>query len=182
VGAWSSDGAIVYLEKPENTAARSEQIYSIIRKDLKSGEERQILRSSKPGEHITCRGLSPDGKWLGLGVSPYKEEPSWFCVMPAAGGTIQHIAQWATQAFGAYFFWGPFENGALFEQKTLKDNMKGLSYLPSFESREMIKIDLEMPRINGLTFHPDGKTVAFNSIAPSEHKVWVMENYLPTKK
>jgi hypothetical protein len=39
-----------------------------------------------------------------------------------------------------------------------------------------------MPRINGLAFHPDGKTVAFDTISSPETKVRVMENYLPARK
>jgi tetratricopeptide (TPR) repeat protein len=56
-----------------------------------------------------------------------------------------------------------------------------LWYMPTFDSKQARKLDLEMPDISLLNFHPDGKTIAFASQA-HETKVWVMGNYLPAKK
>ena len=95
---------------------------------------------------------------------------------------MRRLVQQGSEAFGAYFFWSPLSDGALFERKTSTEGIYSLSYMPSFESMERIDFDLEMPRINGLTFHPDGKTIAFDTISLSETKVWVMENFLPAKK
>ena len=180
IRAWSSDGTIVYLTKSDRSIGLSDRIDSIIRRDLRNDEEREIMRSSKPGEQINCTGLSPDGKWLGLSIR--QPGSAWFCVMPAEGGTVRRLVQQGSEAFGAYFFWSPLSDGALFERKTSTEGIYSLSYMPSFESMERIDFDLEMPRINGLTFHPDGKTIAFDTISLSETKVWVMENFLPAKK
>jgi hypothetical protein len=38
-----------------------------------------------------------------------------------------------------------------------------------------------MTRINQLSFHPDGKTIAFNTIEPTETKIWVMQIFCPQR-
>ena len=43
-------------------------------------------------------------------------------------------------------------------------------------------IPVVAPAINQLSFHPDGKTIAFHTIEPTETKIWVLKNFLPAKK
>jgi Tol biopolymer transport system component len=179
---WSSDGTIAYLLQTENPGNTSEVVSTIVRRDLKTGEELKVLQGSR-GESILCTGLSPDGKWIGLNIMDFKQNASCFCILPSEGGSRQQITPWAIRGefIGAHFFWDPSGSGALFERKG-SGATSGLAYLPSFAGKEMRKLNLEMPRINGLTFHPDGKTIAFNTLTPGKTKYWIIANFLPAKK
>ena len=85
---------------------------------------------------------------------------------------------------GPFFWWGPGES-ILFGKNIYNDKRERLKielwYMPAFDSKQARKLDLEMPDVSMLTFHPDGKTIAFSS-QTFESNVWVMENYLPAKK
>jgi len=54
-----------------------------------------------------------------------------------------------------------------------------LWYYPKYqEGITPRKMDLEMEGIQRLSFHPDGKTIAFSSGQYSKSKFWILENFL----
>jgi Tol biopolymer transport system component len=181
--AWSRDGSTVFLLRSNSTSKFSDQQYSISRKDLKADEERQLFIGPIGGD-IGILHLSLDGKWLGFSMHTGNEQSfksAYYC-MSADGGPIRELVEAKDGIGGALFFWAPSGKGALFERVDRARKISTLAYLPSLDSKEIINIGLEASRINQLSFHPDGKTVAFNDIKPSESKVWLLENFLPVKK
>jgi Tol biopolymer transport system component len=182
-GAWSQDGTILYWTKPNGARSLAESQYAIIRRDQKTGQDKQLF-TGLTGQNVGNAHLSADGRWLGFDLTQNSEMA--FYVIPSDGGTARKLqisnAPNAATFSGAMFFWGPGGKGVVFELFDNARKTSSLIYRPSFDSEETIAIPLEMPRINQLSFHPDGKTIAFNTIEPTETKVWVLENFLPAKK
>jgi len=180
IATYSSDGTFIYLLKArDRSVPLSQRIESIVRKEIRTGAETVILQGPA-GQRFGGISLSPDGKRLGGSTSGTIGDSfvtnNW--VMPADGGTPQPILF----SSPLFLFWDPVGQGFLYERKGKGEGLSGLSYQASLQSKKLIDLELEMPRFNNLSFHPDGKTVAFNTVTRSESKVWVMENYLPAKK
>ena len=83
------------------------------------------------------------------------------------------------------FFWWGSGASILFGKFVYNDKSDRLKtkrwHMPACDSKQARKLDLEMPDISMLTFHPDGRTIAFSS-QTHESKVWVMGKGLPTNK
>jgi Tol biopolymer transport system component len=182
VWAWSPDGSLVILVQSPGGIPNK-----LTQKDLRTGEEKELI-PQQDGLHTGLWNISPDGRWFGYRLlEPSKkaaeQDPArnGIFVIPTAGGqTIRFSVNngGPEGIVGAYFFWAPPGRGVLFEREI--GLLYGLSYLPSFESSELRELDFPgMNRINGLTFHPDGKTIAFHSTEPRRMTEWVMEKFQP---
>jgi len=186
-GAFSADGSFTVLSKTNEARSLTERKDSLFRKDVKTGEE-MVVVAGQIGQLIGGVQVSLDGKWIGYRMMDYgdPQRTDAFYVVPAVGGNVLQLAPSAEKSgmIAAFFFWGPGES-VLFDRRYYNEGgdviKRDLWYMPTFDSKQARKLDLNMLDISGLSFHPDGKTIAFTSQV-RETKVWVMENYLPAKK
>jgi Tol biopolymer transport system component len=191
-GYWGSfpeiEGYTVVLKDNGPRKSLEEYQYSLFRKELKTGEETLVV-AGKIGQLISGVHVSPDGKWIGYHFTDYKDPQrlNAFYIVPAAGGKVQQLAPSAERSgmIGPFFFWGP-DASVLFDRRFYEGGgevvtRRELWYMPTFDSKQARRLELSDPNLSSLTFHPDGKTIAFSSQVNGT-KVWVMENYLPAKK
>jgi Tol biopolymer transport system component len=154
----------------------------IVRRDIESGEEREIIRIPRP-ERIGY-AVSPDGRWLSLSLFGEKERS--LKVMPISGGEAREI----------------------WNREETKKAMPGISHTWTLDGRhillavsdpedlptwELWRVPIEggtPPEKMGLrkrlgiwdlTLRPDGRRLAFASRGgfSDESELWVLENFLP---
>ena len=161
----------------------SEMQYWIMRMDS-SKEEKEILRG-EVGAMISGITLSLDQQWLGYRKTDYSKPESGtkFGVVEASGGNNVDIFQTSDENLNlSRLFWGPPGKGILLAKRYLIDGQEQKSqlwYYPKYDgSTTPRKMDLEMDGIQRLSFHPDGKTIAFSSGQYSKSKFWVLENFI----
>jgi len=186
--AWTSDAKTVFVHKRKSTRKFSEWQSWIIRKDLVSGEEQEIFRS-QPGQMLAWLQLSPDENWLEFSMSNYRVKsdviPRGFYAIPSQGGEIKKLVSTNSKSETiGFFFWAFPNEGFLYTKSFVEkgDRTTSLWHVPSINSAEAINIDMDIAVRKDLSFHSNGKTVAFTSGSSSQSKIWIMENYLPKEK
>ncbi len=153
---------------------------SIIQRDLKTGKEKELARSPFDNHSIA---LSPDNKQLALLLRP-EENLRVLSVMLVMGG--EQIELHRYQQGGRWDIsinWSPDGKYIYFSEDSDDDQTWELWRVPSKGGKAQ-KLGLKMQHFRHLSFHPDGCRLTFSSIPPKSNlpNVWVMENFLPTKK
>lgn len=180
IRAFSHDASFFFRAvstQSNNTQERQSTLYL----SQQDGLEKEIFKSPA-GAFVTGVSLSPDEKWLSFRVSEIKEqeEISSYNIMPAEGGEILDLLK--MHDIVGFIIWGPHENGIIFRKRSDSTKDIELWYIRDFKKNTPPqKLDLTMPGIMDLSFHPDGRTIVL-TCAPYTSKFWVMENYLPPKK
>jgi Tol biopolymer transport system component len=169
--AVSPDGKALYY-----ALLRPKTPMSIIRRDLESGQEKEIYQ----GRDGDALGLttSPDGKFLSFG-----RMYEGIRIVPAAGGEPRDLLL-GTPERNARFMrhaWTADGKTILFVKiaaSGTKEERREVWQIPSAggEARE-INMGME-PRTAQLHLHSDGRRIVFTSGTRSS-EVWVMENFLP---
>jgi Tol biopolymer transport system component len=188
IAVWSHDGKTIYHvfeERDENKRS-----YRILARDLKSGSEKELYRApEKESLMRVSLSRSPDGKWLAFANKVNKERI--INIVSTSGKESRRLysfkdsVNWATPTE-----WSPDGNYILFARSSSPENdpsyignRAGLWRIP-VDGGEPEKLGMTMFRFHQLSFHPDGKHLAFSSFGPEEvePELWVMENFLPEKK
>ena len=167
---------------------RKTNISKIIVKNLKESTEKEIYRING-SIHIR---LSPNGKWLAIqsyytvNVLVQDKIPS-LIVMPSAGGEPRILCKFEEGIdirAGAPYTWTPDGKYILYTMKSQKkENEKWDLYRIPVKGGESEKLGMEMSGfITNLSFHPDGRHIAFSITEKSNSEVWMMENFLPLEK
>jgi len=152
--------------------------FRIMSYDLETKLKKELIRSSSQMIHY---GQSPDGKWLAF----KDEEDGVACLrtIPLEGGDKRTLMKldkggginglvWSPD--GRYIYYSKWEEGSS------KSETCSLWRIPA-EGGRPEKFDLTMDAFGKLSFHPDGKKLAFTSWR-IESEAWVMENFLPADK
>jgi Tol biopolymer transport system component len=153
-------------------------IFRIMSYDLETKQKKELVRSSRQMIHYD---QSPDGKWLAF----KEEEKGIAClrVIPSGGGEGKTLMKldlgggingivWSTD--GRYIYYSKWAEGSS------KSEACSLWRIPA-EGGRPEKFNLTKDGLGKLSFHPDGRKLAFNSWR-IEADVWVMENFLPADK
>jgi Tol biopolymer transport system component len=154
----------------------------IMLRDLKTGKERELFRIPRL-ERISY-AVSPDRRWLSLGLSGEKERS--LKVLPILGGEPREIWDFGQAKRGMPGFshtWTPDGRFILFAASDPDD-------MPTWELWRVAVEGGKPPEKMGLrkrwgiwdlTVRPDGRRLAFASRGgPSdESELWVLENFLP---
>ena len=168
---FSPDGATVYIRRPRMVDGKVIDV-AIVARNLASGSERELTRRViGPG-----LWLSPDGQHIGVHTTRGAESRAML-IIPTAGGATREIALPAVGL--AFVAWAPDNRSLLFRTQDWSQMWR--------VSLEGAATTLEFDRVgwnesgNVWAVHPDGKQVAFMSVASvgeRESGVWVLENFL----
>lgn len=181
IHAFSHDASLIY--RVENHRTRNwQEMQSTLYLHTKDGKEKQILKT-QVGSRIGSLSLSPNKKWLrfSMRIQTEKESSLSWNIIPAEGGDILDLSKMFNIA--GYFIWGSQENDIIFLKGNEQTDNIELWHISDFlKKTPPKKLELTMPGLRNISFHPDGKTIAFTSGRSQEEKFWVLENYLPPKK
>jgi Tol biopolymer transport system component len=181
--AFSSDGSLLFRGDRIMKRNLSEMQYWVMRMDSLQ-KEKEVLRG-EVGILLSGISLSFDRQWLGFRRTDYSKSGSvtGLSVVPASGGDSIDIFQTSEGNLNlTRLFWGPPGKGLLLAKRYVIDGQEQKSqlwYYPKYQGGiTPRKMDLEMEGIQRLSFHPDGKTIAFSSGQYSKSKFWILENFL----
>lgn len=167
---FSADSRLLYYVREDSSG----KLCQILERDLRTGDEREILRTSSGGEEPRGIALSPDGKQLAL----FSYNRRILSIMPSGGGTPRVVhrfdhdrntnPEWTRD--GRYLLMGSFQ-----------DFSKGILYVIAVEDGQIREVSLPRSFWDRITLHPVGGQIAFTTQlnADSDADVWVMRNFLP---
>ncbi|MFC2160101.1 tetratricopeptide repeat protein [Acidobacteriota bacterium] len=185
--AFSPDASIIYYTERTRTTKMTDWQNWITRIDIDE-EKKELIRSSL-GELISGISLSIDGKWLNFLKMNFRENKNLAApfVMSTESGKPLDLSPFVKKDFTIRFlFWGPLGKGILYTQMRPSDSEQSkteLFYLSEIsQGISPIKMEIDMWDISYLSFHPDGKTIAFTSGKAQKEKFWILENFLSQKK
>jgi Tol biopolymer transport system component len=179
---FSSDGKSVYYEHTDSI----KEIRRLLFRNLKTGDEKEIYRPFyENNDRFKC-ALSPDGKQFVLQSFERNDNLLVMHILPASGGEIRELYRCEySESFSLVLTWSKDGKYILFSN-VVPDQEKKL--VPTFhllripaEGGEPQALDLKMVRMENLSIHPDGKTMAFFSFGATMRmpNLWKMENFLP---
>ncbi len=165
-GEWSLDGKAVFYLTPSG----------IIRRDLDSGQEKQLYRCDSLSRALS---LSPDGKRLAFCIGLSGEGQGQVMSIPVVGGQPTELCRFeeTTEGFRVpkKLVWTPDGNYILFA----KNEKKGSSIWRVASQGGVPQMILESDhRVHSLCVHPNGEQMAYSTYI-QEGAIWVMENFLP---
>lgn len=146
--------------------------------DLETKQKKEIIRSSSQIIHYD---QSPDGKWLAF--KDGDEGVACLRTIPSEGGEKRTLMKLDKGEGINGLVWSPDDRYIYYskwEEGSSKSGACSLWRIPA-EGGRPEKFDLTMDAFGKLSFHPDGKKLAFNSWR-LESEAWVMENFLPAEK
>ena len=166
---------------------KSTQTNLILRRDLESGEEEEVVRTS--GSSISRMALSPDGRHLALIRGEFRRaeaEGTTLELMPAGGGASRELLKTQDYFEGISFelgglTWTPNGHELFFVQGYAFDPEKPTQlWRISADGGEPQRLGIEMVGLRDIDLHPDGRRIAFTGEhGGGANEVWVMENFLP---
>ncbi|MCH7557539.1 MAG: PD40 domain-containing protein [Planctomycetes bacterium] len=161
---WSADGKAVFYVR------RAIKGWRILRRDLTTNEEKELFRPAV-GQNgvgaILGLALSPDGKQLAF----QDLDAGMLKVLSVVGDQPRELVKFKGKATIA---WEPDGSHLLYANRMGKKLWR-----ISAGGGEPQELDLEMPSLNHVRFHPDGRRITFTARAEGKIEVWVMENFLP---
>ena len=147
----------------------------ILVRDLQTGAETPMTQPADP----VGMAVSPDGRLLAVNTSHEATKRSTIVVVPITGGVPREIYRVdEANAIPRYPVWTPDGSRVLC---ALRLQNKVEFVLVPVDGGEPVKMPAPMNGMTALSFHPDGKRVAF-AAGQSRSEVWVMENFLPAPK
>jgi len=182
VGLMGAGGSKLYLMNQGYAPGGSDFYRALIEKDLASGKERELVR----GADVNNIRMSPDGKWITVGVPSTIEarraqRTPEILAFPTSGGEPRVLLKADGAQAVRVISWMP-DSRSLQIVKVLSSQ--------SLE-RWLVPVDGGTPTNLGtiqpkdffgriFSLHPDGKRIAFEVRSPTKpQEVWILENFLP---
>ncbi len=175
---WSIDGSTLFFTKSKARRKQQIMIYAL---DMGTGQVNMLPGSPEDARIIDA---SPDGKWLVFMNRDFeKYAKKRLGIMPTAGGEAQEL--FSSNVAGDVPLspvWTPDGRYVLFTSRNLfSANEPWDLWRFSLETKQMVKLDIEIANIRHLSLHPDGRRVIFSIDRDdqSDTGVWMIENFLP---
>jgi Tol biopolymer transport system component len=185
IADWSPDANTVYTVRPWMSDSRPAVVLS---HDAASGQEKELYHSvERISLPIAGRPLSPDGKWLAVGRFVQKEDtatrPIKILLIPTSGGEARELVTIEAPQGLLDFCWTPDGKHIVYSQYNRKGGFTSTVELWEIfmEGGTPRKLGLSMGWLHQVSFHPDGKRIAFTAGGQSWYDVWVIENLPPLK-
>ncbi len=178
-GRWSPDGTAIFYTRQSQA---NDAIAELVRMDLATQNKEVINRPALPGDHYASLELSPDGRWLaysGVAAAAAPEvEATTLMLVPASGGPARVLLQASGQDWIKVVGWTPDSGEILFTRggKLREERSAPLWRIP-VNGGEPRAIDVALPVLHAVRFHPDGRRIAFDS-GRRGFEVWTLEPML----
>ena len=154
----------------------------VISCDIQTGQEREIARVPElAGGGFPVLKVSPDSKVLALRVTVDGNKWTAIRLAPVAGGEWRELCRFPkSETDGSWqIAWTPDGRNLLIVRRTGKDGMPELWRIP-IAGGEPQRTGLSMEGMRPVSFHPDGRRIAFESGSRGNktNELWVLENFL----
>ena len=183
---WAPDGRAIFY----NRADLRTQTTEVVKRDLETGREVVLHRTTGPEGIGDGLAISPDGHHLAYlyGWRPYNGRPRSLQVIPTSGGEPREVfaverPEWITNHVVA---WTPDGQYLLFGRDGPPDQEHEMPRTELWRvpaaGGEAQRTGLVMDgAISELRIHPDGRRIAF-TLRQEMDELWVIENFLPTRQ
>ena len=165
---FSPDFKTLYYSGPVQSGdASGAKALRLVRRDLQTGEEKELVRLNS--KMLGCFGVkvSPDGRQVTFSYRD-AEDRFWLAVAPTEGGAARHLLQTGVGLLA----WTKDSRNLLFQKSGV-----GLYTIPA-AGGDARPFEAGMPRIGGISLSPDNTRIAFLSTQMSVD-LWLYKNLLP---
>ncbi len=156
---------------------------TVVIRDLATGQEK-VLFQRAASERIADLALSPDGRQVAVTLSEQPTRSFVLKVLPVGGGEASELvrAKGPEVMVEDSLSWSPDSRYVIFGWARATDQERKTQLLAiSPRGGEPHPLGLAMDSISSVSFHPDGRRLAFGGKQGKDKvEVWVMENFLPT--
>lgn len=171
----SSDNKYIYYAIRD----KNWKIHSIIRRNLQSGEENELYRTTDAN---LMMALSPDGKQLAI-MSLHNKNTRILKILSTMESSEKVIYTYKHKEFGyKSIAWSPDGKYIYFSERTGSEGKRPdeLCRIPA-AGGDAENLGVNMLLFADISIHPDGRLITFASFVGLEKpgRVWVMENFLP---
>ncbi|MFC2161826.1 tetratricopeptide repeat protein [Acidobacteriota bacterium] len=182
---FSPDGQSVYYVHTDGI----KKIRRLLIRNLENGNEKEVYRPFyENNDRFKC-ALSPNGKQFVLQSFERNDNLIVMHILSASGGEARELYRNEySLSFSVALAWSQDGRYILFSNVVPDQENK---IVPTFhllqipvEGGEPQALDLKTVRLENLSIHPDGKTLAFFSFGATMKmpNLWKMENFLPKTK
>jgi Tol biopolymer transport system component len=180
--SWSSDGRKLYYSRAPGVGAGAA---SVRVRDLATGEDKEIARwegSSSPSF------ASPDDRMIARWR--WEANASSIVVLPAEGGPTRELMRVNKPVGLTVLGWTPDGKELVVWERLGEKPSYGPGdpvqlWLVNVADGQRRKLDLggaRLPPAARISFHPDGRQIAYMTVGSSHTELWVLENFLPATK
>jgi Tol biopolymer transport system component len=149
-------------------------------RDLATGVEKEF----PVGVATTWTAVSPDDRWVLFRTWEQASRRYRMTAVSVADGTVRHVVEVrepeCIPGFGG-LAWSPDGEHIWFVRASLEAKDSFALWRVPFKAGDPEPTGLTAERLRDLSFHPDGRRVAFTASRP-KYEVWMMENFLPPVK
>lgn len=187
--AWFPDGKrLLYLSQHSETGAT---IATVVIRDLATGQEKALFQPAA-GLTIDDIALSPNGQQVALTLVEKQARSSALKLLPVAGGEASELvrAKEPEQIVGDSLSWSPDSRYIVFGRAVNSQELLG-GYFPhggetqtlaiSSHGGEPHALGVAINSAHTVSVDPTGHHIAF-AAGRAKSEIWVMENFLPTRK
>jgi len=166
-----NDQHILYVT-PTKDPQTGEVQTGIWLRNLQTGEGREVVRVGN-----YQYGVSPDGQRLAFQATDPATKEDVVKVMPVAGGAAREVFRGKSSAMS--LSWTANGRSVLVGGT---DPDKEALWLVPVDGGKPLRFTVSMKGVEGPRLHPDGRQLVFYTSTPGTGEIWVMENFLPTRK
>ncbi len=179
--AWFPDGKRLLYRNGESGTTNE----TILMRDLETGREKELFRAASG--KIRDIALSPDGRQLALTLLEKETRSTILKVLPVTAGEARELLTVKEPETIAWYSltWTSDSRYVVFGRvRANSQEPKTELFAISPGGGEAHALGLAMGFVRSVSFHPDGRRVAFTAgqLPSVKAEVWVMENFLPTLK
>jgi dipeptidyl aminopeptidase/acylaminoacyl peptidase len=184
--ALSLDGKIFFFElckpdasQPAGSNAAALNSLRLMRRNMESGEEKELFQAKSPKTGFPVLTLSPDGRQLAFARFNTDNTAS-LLTMPVDGGIPLELYR-SNLLSGGSRTWTKDGTHILVVQSDPKSGMQQLWSVPA-KGGEPIYTGVSFPIIGLANFHPDGRRLIYIGRQPGQTELWVMKLLPPGTK
>ena len=194
-GAWSChprlspDGSLFYYARRKFSTdddKRDDWKDSIVRRNLRSGNEEIVYESTEKLQIWWPFELSPDGERLAIVASDQFKAKDYVVALKVrgvSGSETKELLRLAPRENLTSLAWTP-DGKRIVYTKELPSRNQGADgqtevWSTAVDSGQSVELKFSLPHIRHITIHPDGRQIAFRAGSSEGQDLWVMEGLMP---